>query len=103
MKRLIAIGLAGALATATVGTTTQSAQASTAGIVTGVLIGVGVLALLHHVHPFGTTAYAYAPGYAVYPANNHVAWCQSHYRTYNLATDTFIGYDGLPHRCAAPY
>ena len=35
--------------------------------------------------------------------NSHVAWCQSHYRSYNAATDTFIGYDGLAHRCAAPY
>jgi hypothetical protein len=100
MKKLMAIGLAGALATASVGATTQSAEANTAGVVTGVLVGIGVIALLHHFHPFATTAYAYYP---TYPDNDHVAWCRSHYISYNPATDTFTGYDGFAHRCVAPY
>jgi BA14K-like protein len=103
MKKVIAMGLAAALATATVGTTTSTAQANTGGIVTGIFIGLGVAALVHHFHPLATTAYAYYPAYGAYPASSHVGWCQSHYRSYNAATDTFIGYDGLPHRCAAPY
>jgi BA14K-like protein len=33
----------------------------------------------------------------------HVDWCNATYRSYNPATDAFIGYDGYPHRCVAPY
>ena len=33
----------------------------------------------------------------------HVAWCQGRYRSYNPRTDTYTGYDGLQHRCRAPY
>jgi hypothetical protein len=37
------------------------------------------------------------------PAEAHVAWCAARYRSYNPATDTFVGFDGFAHRCAAPY
>jgi hypothetical protein len=29
----------------------------------------------------------------------HVARCEAHYRSYDRATDTFLGYDGQRHRC----
>jgi hypothetical protein len=103
MKKIAAVVLAGALATASVGATTQSAEAHGLGgaIVVGALVGLGFLALTHH---YSTTAYAYYPttSYA-YAPNSHVAWCQSHYRSYNVATDSYLGYDGFYHRCAAPY
>lgn len=35
--------------------------------------------------------------------NAHVQWCLNRYRSYNPATDTFVGYDGYRHRCRAPY
>ncbi len=31
--------------------------------------------------------------------NGNAAWCESRYRSYNPATGTFLGYDGLRHPC----
>ena len=48
----------------------------------------------------------YDPYYDVAPShggNAHVRWCLNRYRSYNPATDTFRGYDGLNHRCRSPY
>ena len=103
MKKIAAIALAGALATASVGATTQTAEAHGLGgaIVVGALVGLGFLALTHH---YSTQAYAYYPAttYAVYP-NNHVAWCQAHFRSYNPANDLYLGFDGHYHYCVSPY
>jgi hypothetical protein len=38
-----------------------------------------------------------------YSASAHVQWCSSHYRSYNVNTDLFFGYDGNWHRCVSPY
>jgi hypothetical protein len=103
MKKIIAMGLVGALTAASiVGGTTTSAQAGNGGaFVAGVLIGAGVAALIHHYHAFGgNRELAYNPGY---PVNSHVAWCKQRYLTYKASTDTFTGFDGLEHRCVAPY
>jgi len=32
----------------------------------------------------------------------HVAWCEAHYRSYDVATDSFRGFDGLTHACVSP-
>src|SRR4051812_38682203 len=50
MKKIAAVVLAGALATASVGATTESAEAHGLGgaIVVGALVGLGFLALTHH-------------------------------------------------------
>ncbi len=42
--------------------------------------------------------YVYAPGYAYAPGGN-VGWCEAHFRSYNPATGTYLGYDGLNHPC----
>jgi hypothetical protein len=109
MRTLAAIGLAGALATASVGATTQSAQAAWApgSFVAGLLIGGAVVALLAHHHSpafAGTRTFGYVQ--PVYPtatfgfaANNHVAWCQARYKTYNVVTNTFVGNDRRLHQC----
>ena len=34
--------------------------------------------------------------------SGHVAWCEQNYRSYNPATDSFIGYDGVARRCVSP-
>jgi hypothetical protein len=34
--------------------------------------------------------------------SSHVAWCEQSYRTYDPATDSFIGFDGYAHRCVSP-
>ena len=39
----------------------------------------------------GATAYA-----------THAAWCDAHYRSYNPATDSYTGYDGVTYACVAP-
>jgi hypothetical protein len=48
-------------------------------------------------------AYGYGYGYGAPVGYDHVQYCMSRYRTYDPATDTFIGYDGLHHRCGASY
>ena len=45
----------------------------------------------------------YAPGYGVATADDHVRYCLSRYRSYDPATNTFMGYDGYSHPCVGPY
>ena len=33
----------------------------------------------------------------------HVWWCLNRYRSYDIRSDTFMGYDGRRHRCNSPY
>lgn len=33
----------------------------------------------------------------------HVEWCLNRYRSYDPASDTFLGYDGYRHRCNSPF
>lgn len=35
--------------------------------------------------------------------SRHMAWCSSHYRTYNPHTDTFVGRGYKRYRCDSPY
>ena len=52
---------------------------------------------------FAATAPAPGAGAAAATAtSSHLAWCDAHYRSYNAATDTFTGYDGLAHACISP-
>ena len=46
---------------------------------------------------FGITV----PGVALGSA--HVQWCLNRYRSYDPASDSFLGYDGFRHRCISPY
>jgi hypothetical protein len=36
-------------------------------------------------------------------ASSHEAWCSERYRSYDPASDTFMGYDNKRHRCNSPY
>ncbi len=38
-----------------------------------------------------------------YSGSRHVNWCLSRYRSYNPATDMYLGFDGRYHRCLSPY
>ncbi len=38
-----------------------------------------------------------------YYSSRHVEWCLGRYRSYNPATDMYLGYDGRYHRCRSPY
>ena len=35
--------------------------------------------------------------------NAHVNWCLRRYRSYDPASNTFVGYDGRLHACVSPY
>jgi len=35
--------------------------------------------------------------------DEHVEWCLDHYRSYDEATDSFLGRDGAPRRCMTPF
>ena len=50
--------------------------------------------------------YAYAPGYRrgyvagpAYAAGDAIAYCQQRFRSYDPASGTYLGYDGLRHPC----
>jgi len=43
------------------------------------------------------------PGHRVVRGTRHVRWCENRYRSYNPATDQFLGYDGHYHYCNSPY
>jgi hypothetical protein len=52
--------------------------------------------------PYGYD-YAYAPYDYAYagPAigGGDVGWCEAHFRSYNPATETYLGFDGRYHHC----
>ena len=35
--------------------------------------------------------------------SGHVEWCLNRFRSYDPASDTYLGYDGYRHRCNSPY
>jgi opacity protein-like surface antigen len=44
--------------------------------------------------------YNYAPGFAGgAPDNSATAWCQARFRSFDPATGTFMGFDGVRHPC----
>lgn len=49
-------------------------------------------------YAYGTRTYAYGA-----PINQHVQWCQQRYRSYDVASDSFLSYDGNRYRCNSPY
>jgi hypothetical protein len=52
-------------------------------------------------YPYDYAPYdnGYAPTYGYTTGGNDVAWCEAHYRSYNPATGTYLGYDGQYHPC----
>src|SRR4051812_3435575 len=76
-----------------------SAAAGIAGFAAGALIG-GALASQPRPYYYGPGAYA--PGYVYGSAvteGDSVAYCQSRYRSYDPASGTYLGYDGMRHPC----
>ena len=64
------------------------------GLATGALIG-GALAAPYYYDP-----YYYAPAPRVYGApDDAVAYCMQRFRSYDPASGTYVGYDGLRHPC----
>jgi BA14K-like protein len=50
----------------------------------------------------GSITLGIAGANAATTVTSHVAWCDQHYRSYNAATDAYVGFDGLYHRCVSP-
>lgn len=70
-----------------------------AGFATGLLLGGALAGPYYYGYPYG---YAYPepePYYYAPPPPDAVAWCERHYRSYDLRTGTFLGYDGYRHPC----
>jgi hypothetical protein len=49
-------------------------------------------------YAYGTRTYAYGGGW-----DAHVQWCLQRYRSYDVASDSFLSYDGNRYRCNSPY
>lgn len=60
--------------------------------IAGFAAGAALGALASHPHDYGRGYYAYQP-------SPRVRWCMRHYRSYDLRTHTYLGYDGHRHRC----
>ncbi len=66
--------------------------AGIAGFAAGAIIGG---ALAQH-RDYGPGYYAYQPGPSY---RQRVRWCMRHYRSYDLRSHTYLGYDGHRHHC----
>lgn len=74
-----------------------------AGLIAGAIIGGAILGA---TQPYGYSGYgpgygyAYAPGYNQgYAGGNEVVYCQQRFRSYDPASGTYLGFDGLRHSC----
>jgi BA14K-like protein len=52
-------------------------------------------------YPSAYNSFAYVPGYTYgyRVAEDAVAYCKQRFRSYNVASGTYLGYDGLRHAC----
>lgn len=73
-----------------------------AGFVAGAVIG-GALAPYPYYYGPGPYYYGpgpyYAPGPVYAPGGNAVAYCMQRFKSYDPASGTYLGYDGLRHPC----
>jgi hypothetical protein len=79
-----------------------------AALATGAILGFAFGALATPNYSNAPRTYAYTPPPAPYPAYGptnaqHVSYCKSKYRSYDVRYNTWIGYDGLVHQCVSPY
>ena len=113
-NKLIASAAALALAAGAVLVTAQPAAARPwhhwhggfwPGAVAAGIVGGAIAAA---TSPFWGPDYYYGPGYAYGPGpyayapgpGGDVAYCEAHYRSYDPATGTYLGYDGAYHHCS---
>src|SRR4051794_39807260 len=70
-----------------------------AGLAAGAIIG-GALAAPYYAPRYVEPGYAYSPGYvAVEPGGDAVAYCMQRFQSYDPASGTYLGYDGVRHPC----
>ena len=71
-----------------------------AGLLGGAIVGGALAAPYYYGEPYYYPPAAYGPGY--YPApgiGGDASYCASRYRSYDPATGTYLGYDGVRHPC----
>jgi hypothetical protein len=119
MKKALSIGLAATIAVSAIAVSAAPASAHRwhrndgAGLaVFGAVLGLAAIAAANqHRYDYGYYDYRPYPGpyYGYYGRqyyrgyNPHVAWCLSHYRSYNPATNTYFVRRGVPAVCYSPY
>lgn len=71
-----------------------------AGLLGGAIIGGALAAPYYYGAPYYPPAY-YGPGYYPAPAygGDGAAYCARRYRSYDPASGTFLGLDGVRHSC----
>jgi BA14K-like protein len=87
------------------------------GLAAGAIVGGPIAASRPWGYGYYDPGYAYAPGYSYYdpgyayrggyydrgyaaaPGGDDVAYCQQRFRSYDPASGTYLGYDGLRHPC----
>jgi hypothetical protein len=77
--------------------------------IAGALIGgaiIGATRPYGYYDPYGYDAYGYAPGYdqgyaaaSPYAGGRDVAYCVRRFRSYDVASGTYLGFDGQRHPC----
>jgi hypothetical protein len=85
-------------------------NAAAAGIAAGAILGGALTSPGWYGYPGYTYDYDYGSDYALadpgylqvetaYPTGGSVAYCEQTYRSYDPASGTYLGYDGLRHPC----
>jgi hypothetical protein len=69
--------------------------AAIGGFAAGALVGSALAAPSYYYYDPGY----YAPGVNGGPDSSAVAYCQQRYRSYDPASGTYLGYDGVRHPC----
>ena len=70
----------------------------------GPALGLGLLGgtIIGSQYPYYDSGYSYGAGYDGYPQHeggDYSAFCANRFRSYNPASGTYLGYDGLRHPC----
>lgn len=55
------------------------------------------------VYRYGDFKHRHKHRHAAHSSSRHVAWCSDRYRTYDPATDMFVGKGHKHYRCNSPY
>jgi hypothetical protein len=82
----------------------RSGRRLTAGIIGGLLLG-GVIASQYPYRYGYYPYYGYAPYYPAYPVyrpyplDPAIAYCIRRFKSYDVHSRTYLGYDGRRHRC----
>ena len=100
-----ALAIAVSMSAATPSSADSTSDAIGAGIVGGIFgfVAGSALASSSHHHVYVDEGYDYGPDYADYSPDydyrDHVHACFSTYRSYDVRSDTYLGFDGYRHQC----